>query len=65
MLERVKVFTYISGEGSMVIDSELEAHVNEFLAKNEGRISHITQSESHRQGNFHHITVCVWYVPAV
>jgi hypothetical protein len=63
MEERVKVFTYVSGEGSTVIDCELETHINEFLTKTPGTIRQITQSESQRPGKSQHITVCVWYVP--
>ncbi|MGE5191378.1 MAG: hypothetical protein ACM3U2_02680 [Deltaproteobacteria bacterium] len=63
MRERVKIFTYISGTGSTVIESSLEDHLNEWLASVEGEILEITQSESERAGAGHHVTVCVWYVP--
>lgn len=63
MQQRVKVFTYISGTGSTVIESSLEDHINEWLEKNEGRLIRVTQSESERHGQGHHVTVCAWYEP--
>ena len=62
MHERVRVFTYSSGTGATVIESKLEDDLNAWLAQAHGRISHITQSESERQGTAH-VTVAVWYVP--
>jgi hypothetical protein len=32
------------------------------LTTTKGRLVHVTQSESIRQGVGHHVTVCVWYV---
>lgn len=63
MKARVKVFTYISGTGSTVIETSLEDHINEFLEQNNGELLEITQSESERAGGGHHVTVCVWYFP--
>lgn len=62
MKERVKVFTYASGEGSTVLESGLEDHINEWLAKLDGELLFVTQSESHRQHTTQHTTVCVWYL---
>lgn len=63
MTTRVKVFTYISGSGSTVIESSLEDHINEFLESLDGSLLDISQSESERAGGGHHVTVCIWYVP--
>lgn len=62
MRERVKVFTHTSGTGATVIESPLEDHINEWLERADGQITHVTQSESERQGAAH-ITICVWYLP--
>lgn len=62
MQERVKVFTYVSGTGSTLIETKLEDHINEWLTAAKGRLVHVSQSESERQGAAH-VTVCVWYVP--
>lgn len=59
---RVKVFTYASRTGSTLIESDLEDHINEWLAQAEGEIVHMAQSESERQGSAH-VTITVWYVP--
>lgn len=64
MKERVKVFTFLSGTGSTVIEPALQDHINEWLEVTHGEIVSITQSESTRQGVGQHVTVCVWYVPA-
>ena len=48
-----------SGEGSTVLESGLEDH----LAKLDGRLLFVTQSESQRQDKTQHTTVCVWYPP--
>lgn len=64
MSPRVRVFTYISGAGSTVIESTLEDQLNSWLESNPGEIVEITQSESERPGVGHHVTVCVWYLPA-
>jgi len=63
MKERVKLFTHISGQGSTAADTELEGIINEWLETTEGKIATITQSESARDSQGQHITVCVWYRP--
>ena len=63
MKERVKVFTYISGTGSTVIQTSLEGHINEWLATVKGKIVRVTQSESERPGAGPHVTLCIWYLP--
>lgn len=63
MKERVRVFTYVSGTGSTVIETTLEDHINEWLESVDGEVVRVTQSESERQGAAH-LTVCVWYLPA-
>lgn len=63
MKERVKVFSYVNSEGSRLIESELEDHINDWLAQAGGKLLHITQSESHRPQAAQHVTVCVWYLP--
>jgi hypothetical protein len=63
MQERVKVFTYASGTGSTLIEITLEDHINEWLASVGGKLLHVSQSESERDGTAH-ITVCVWYLPS-
>ena len=61
MKERVKVFTFVTGHGEAIIASPLEEHINQWLAQSRGKLTHITQSESERPGNGHHVTVCIWY----
>jgi hypothetical protein len=63
MQERVKVFHYVSGEGSTVLESGLEDHINQWLASVNGKLLRVSQSESQRPGAAQHITVCVWYMP--
>lgn len=63
MTTRVKVFTYISGSGSTVIETTLEDRINEFLNDLDGSLLEISQSESERAGGGHHVTICIWYVP--
>ena len=63
MRERVKVFTYVSGTGSTVIETSLEDHINEWLASVNGKLLNVSQSESERQG-MAHVTVCLWYLPS-
>jgi hypothetical protein len=63
MKERVKVFTYISGHGSTVLEPPLEDHINQWLASANGRLVHLSQSESERRGVGQHVTICVWYLP--
>ena len=65
MKERVKMFTYVSGEGSTLIEPELEDHINDWLARTKGSLIRMTQSESQRSHATHHTTVCVWYIPDV
>jgi len=63
MHERVKVFTYVSGTGSTVIETTLEDHINQWLSQTPGQLLRVSQSESERPGVGHHVTVCVWYTP--
>ena len=63
MREQVKVFTYVSGTGSTVIETSLEDHINEWLASVNGKLLNVSQSESERQG-MAHVTVCLWYLPS-
>jgi hypothetical protein len=63
MKERVKVFTYVSGHGTTLIEPPLEDHINQWLPTVNGRITAITQSESGRASGGQHVTVCIWYVP--
>jgi hypothetical protein len=63
MKERVKVYTHATGEGSTLGDSDLENSLNKWLASVDGRISMVTQSESHRPGKAQHLTICIWYIP--
>jgi hypothetical protein len=64
MRERVKVFTYVSGHGTTLVEPPLEEHINQWLAGRAGEVVRVTQSESERSGGGQHVTVCVWYVPA-
>jgi len=61
MPRRVKIFTFISGTGATVIESPLEEQINDWLGSTESRIVSVTQSESERHGEGHHVTICVWY----
>jgi hypothetical protein len=63
MKERVKVFTYISSHGATVLEPPLEDHINQWLASVNGRLVHLSQSESERPGVGQHVTICVWYTP--
>ena len=63
MKERVKVFTFLSGAGSTIIEPELEDHINEWLETVGGELLFATQSESERPGVGQHVTVCLFYVP--
>lgn len=63
MQERVKVFTFVSGHGETLVEPPHEDHINQWLAQVNGRISHISQSESERTGMGQHVTICVWYLP--
>ncbi|MBS0204554.1 MAG: hypothetical protein JSS49_16750 [Planctomycetes bacterium] len=64
MLERLKMFTFVSGHGETVVDPPNEDRLNEWLASIDGEIVDVTQSESQRANGGHHVTVCVWYLPA-
>jgi hypothetical protein len=61
MKERVKVFTFVTGHGEAIIASPLEDHINQWLTQTKGRVTHISQSESERPGNGHHVTITIWY----
>ena len=63
MQERVKVFTYLSGHGTTLVEPALEDHINRWLSTVEGKLVRVSQSESERSGVGQHITVCVWYLP--
>jgi hypothetical protein len=63
MIERVKVFTFVSGHGETLVDPPHEDRINQWLATINGQILEITQSESPRSDGGHHVTACVWYVP--
>jgi hypothetical protein len=64
MSERVKVFTFLSGHGETVLEPRHEEHINQWLAAVPGELVRVTQSESERPGVGHHVTVCIWYIPA-
>lgn len=64
MQERIKVFTFVSGHGETVLGSAQEEHINQWLASVEGKLAHVSQSESERQGVGHHVTISLWYVPS-
>jgi hypothetical protein len=64
MQERVKVFTFVSGHGETVLEPRHEDHINQWLASANGKLVRVTQSESERAGVGHHVTVCLWYLPA-
>jgi hypothetical protein len=63
MKERVKVFNFVSGHGETMVQPPHEDHINQWLATVKGRVVHISQSESQRSTEGHHITVCIWYIP--
>ncbi|MBO0698376.1 MAG: hypothetical protein J2P46_08285 [Zavarzinella sp.] len=62
MRERVKILTFVSGHGEALVRPVSEDHINECLGTADGRVR-VTQSESERPGQGHHLTVCVWYEP--
>jgi hypothetical protein len=62
MLERVKIFTFLSGHGETLLEPRHEEHINQWLASIKGRVTHVSQSESERPGVGHHVTICLWYV---
>jgi hypothetical protein len=61
MRERLKIFTFLSGHGETVVQPEQEEHINQWLADTSGTLLDVTQSESHRPGAGHHVTLCIWY----
>jgi hypothetical protein len=63
MRERVKIFTFVSGHGEALVRPASEDHINQWLGAADGRVVRVTQSESERPGQGHHVTVCVWYEP--
>jgi len=65
MNERVKVFTFVTGHGTTLLEPPIEDQINQWLASVNGQLVEITQSESERAGASHHVTVCVWYVPEI
>jgi hypothetical protein len=64
MQERLKVFTFVTGHGETVVEPSHEDHINQWLSAVKGEIMQISQSESQRGGAGHHVTLCIWYVPA-
>jgi hypothetical protein len=62
MKERLKIFTFLSGHGETLVEPPHEDHINQWLASTPGQIVEITQSESPRAGQGHHVTICVWYL---
>lgn len=64
MRERMKIFTFVSGHGETVIKPPSEEHINQWLATTGGTLVRVTQSESQRAGIGHHVTICLWYIPA-
>lgn len=64
MKERVKVFTFVSGHGETLLEPPHEDHINQWLAALDGEVVQISQSESERAGVGHHVTICIWYIPA-
>jgi hypothetical protein len=63
MLERVKIFTFVSGHEETVVELPHEDRINQWLAAVPGRLVRVSQSESERAAAGHHVTVCIWYVP--
>ena len=63
MNERVKVFTFVTGHGTTLLEPVVEDQINQWLTTMPGRLLRVSQSESERAGAGHHVTVCVWYVP--
>jgi hypothetical protein len=63
MHQRVKVFSFVTGHGETVLEPPLEEHVNNWLANLDGNVLRVSQSESERTSG-HHVTLCIWYVPA-
>ena len=61
MQERVKVFTFVSGHGTTLLEPPVEDQINQWLATTGGELVKIAQSESERPGVGHHVTVTVWY----
>jgi hypothetical protein len=63
MNERVKVFTFVTGHGTTLLEPPVEDQINQWLTSIPGRLVRVSQSESERYGVGHHVTVCVWYAP--
>jgi hypothetical protein len=64
MRERVKVFTFVSGHGTSLLEPPIEDHINQWLAATDGEMVDLGQSESERPGVGHHVTVTLWYRPS-
>jgi hypothetical protein len=64
MQERVKIFTFVTGHGETLVEPPSAEHINRWLESTGGTLVEVTQSESGRPGGGHHVTVCLWYVPA-
>jgi hypothetical protein len=65
MLERVKMFTFVSGHGETIAQLPQEDHINQWLSTVKGRFVHVSQSQSVTGAAGHHVTICVWYVPVI
>jgi len=63
MRERVKLFSFVSGHGETVVEPPDEEHINKWLASVSGEVVSVSQSESERAGQGHHVTLCILYVP--
>ena len=63
MLERVKVFTFLSGHGETIAQTPEEDRINAWLSSVKGKLVKVSQSESETTGSGHHITISVWYLP--
>lgn len=63
MLERLKMFTFVTGHGETLLEPKHEEHINQWLEATKGKLVRVTQSESIRERSGHHVTVCVWYLP--
>jgi hypothetical protein len=63
MRERLKIFTFVSGHAEAMVRPPHEDHINEWLSATGARLVRVTQSESERPGQGHHVTLCLWYEP--
>ena len=61
---RTLISTISRIHGETIVESPLEELINQWLTAAKGTLVKITQSESEHAGAGHHITLCVWYVPA-